>query len=163
MQPDRVYASETNPERLEMRCWLVPLMAAALLVGCVPRSVDSELLARSAQGGGRKSIGVISAIGQKLGVKKVGITVFGNEYTDVPIDSWQIDDHVSQKVSAILAKRYDARRIAMPKDVLAAYEKPAPLFGDSPPRLKEIMQRISATEKCDFYVIPIRLAQAGAS
>jgi hypothetical protein len=33
-------------------------------------------------------LGVIPAIGDQFVVQKVGLTIFGNEYTEVPIDAW---------------------------------------------------------------------------
>jgi len=39
-------------------------------------------------------IGVIPAIGDKFLLEHIGLTVFGNEFTDAPIESWGLDDLV---------------------------------------------------------------------
>src|SRR5450759_3084889 len=38
--------------------------------------------------GGRCDLGVIAAAGSPIGLKKIGITIFGNEYCEVPSDAW---------------------------------------------------------------------------
>jgi hypothetical protein len=96
-----------------MRCWLAILVAAVVISGCgPPGSVSGELLTGSLEpGAGRKSVGVISALGDRFALQKVGITVFGNDYTDIPIEAWKIDDLVAAKVGAHLSKRFEVRRI----------------------------------------------------
>jgi hypothetical protein len=46
-----------------------------------------------ATGNGPCDLGVIAAAGTPIGLKKIGITVFGNEYSEVPFDAWGIDGH----------------------------------------------------------------------
>src|SRR6266850_916818 len=45
-------------------------------------------------------IGVIPVIGDQFVVQKVGLMVFGNEHTEVPIGAWGLDDLVVARVRA---------------------------------------------------------------
>ena len=51
---------------------------------------------------GRCRLGVIPALGDQFVVQKVGLTVFGNERTEVPID-WGLNDLVVARVRAAAA------------------------------------------------------------
>ena len=141
-----------------MRCWLAVLVTAVIVSGCgPPGSVSGELLTGNLEpGAGRKSVGVISALGDKFALQKVGITVFGNDYADIPIEAWKIDDLVAAKVGAHLSKRFEVRRITYPKDTFTAYEKPGGLFRDHKAELRKIMQDITASQKCDLYVLVMK-------
>jgi hypothetical protein len=55
---------------------------------------------------GRYVVGIVSAFGDKFHVKKVGVTVFGNELKEFPIDSWGIDDGLGCEVGG--CRRLDA-------------------------------------------------------
>jgi hypothetical protein len=58
-----------------------------------------------------RKIGVVSAIGDKLYLRKIGLTVFGNEAEEMTIDSWRIDDLMVAKVRAALAGRFEVRPV----------------------------------------------------
>jgi hypothetical protein len=58
---------------------------------------------------GIRTIGIVSAIGDKFYLRKVGFTVFGNESQDFAIDSWGIDDIMTAKLRAALSPRFDVR------------------------------------------------------
>lgn len=105
------------------------------------------------KGAGLKTVGVISAIGGKFAVQKVGITAFGNELKEASIDSWGIDDLVAAKVNQLLSKRFVVRKIAYPKGAFASFENPAGLFRDREAELREIVRKIAASQKCDVYVV----------
>jgi hypothetical protein len=60
----------------------------------------------------RKCIGVVSQLGETFTVKKVGVVVFQNEESKVPIESWRIDDLVVAKIGGFLGKRAAVRRVA---------------------------------------------------
>jgi hypothetical protein len=134
---------------------LVPLV---LVGGCVgsalgPPSAEASKAIQSA-----RTVGVISAVGSKFALQKVGITVFGNELKEVPIGSWDLDDAVASRVSAVLRKRFTVKRIAVPQGAFAAYEKPAP-FSDSDAILQGIVRKLAGSANCDLYIV---IARAGA-
>lgn len=104
---------------------------------------------------GRQSIGIISAIGSKFAVQKVGTTVFSNEYNSVPVASWGIDDLVASKLAGLLGGNADVRRITYAKDAFASYEAPGGLFRDHNAELQEILRKLTATQKSDVYLVVI--------
>jgi hypothetical protein len=99
-------------------------------------------------------IGVIPAIGDQFVVQKVGLTIFGNEYTEVPIDAWSLDDLVVARVRAAVAPGTGIRRIAYAKEAFAPYDDPAPaLFRNSRDDLTAIVRQITASASCQRYVV----------
>jgi hypothetical protein len=90
-----------------------------------------------------RTVGVISAIGGKFALQKVGITVFGNELNEVPIGSWGLDDAVASRVSAVLSKRFTVKRI----------NAPAGLNWDSEAALQANVRKLAGSANCDLYVV----------
>jgi hypothetical protein len=86
-----------------------------------------------------KTVGVISAVGHKFALQKVGITVFGNELNEVAIGSWGLDDVAASKVSALLSKRYTVKRISVPQA--------------SADNIEAVLRQAGATQKCDLYIV----------
>src|SRR5437868_4141202 len=43
-------------------------------------------------------VGVMSTIGEGFGVKKIGITVFGNEFKEISADGWGLDELVLARI-----------------------------------------------------------------
>jgi hypothetical protein len=97
--------------------------------------------------------GVIPAIGDQFVVQKVGLTIFNNGYTEVPIEAWGLDDLVVARVRAAAAPGAGVRRIAYPKAAFAHYDHPAPaLFHSSNDDLTAIVRQIAANAGCERYV-----------
>lgn len=98
-------------------------------------------------------VGVISVVGDEFVVQRVGLTVFNNEYTEVPIDAWGLDDLVVARVRAALPGS-GVRRISYPKGTFAPYDHPAPaLFRNSRDDLTSIVRQITANAGCERYVV----------
>ena len=85
------------------------LLAVLLLCGCAPMMVALEKI------GTIRRAAVMSAVGDKFTVKTIGLTVFGNDERDFPIDSWGIDQFVVNKVQSVLAGRFEVRPVAYDK------------------------------------------------
>ena len=122
------------------------VVAALLLLvgGCagglgLPSPEASKVIA------GAKTVGVVSAIGHKFALQKVGITVLGNELNEVRTNSWGIDAAAVTKVSALLSTRYTVKRISLPPHELDE-------------KLEDAIRKMAATQKCDIYVV---IARAG--
>jgi hypothetical protein len=99
-------------------------------------------------------IGVIPVVGDEFVVQRVGLTVFGNEYTEVPIDAWGLDELVVARVRATLAPGTGERRIAYSKGTFAPYDHPASaLFRNSQGDLTAIVRQITANAGCERYVV----------
>jgi hypothetical protein len=103
-------------------------------------------------------IGVISAIGDQFAVQKIGLTIFGNEYSEVPIDAWALDELVVGRVRAAAAPGTAVRRIAYPKGAFTAFDKPPPqLFRNVGDELATLVQQIAANASCERYVVVTKL------
>jgi hypothetical protein len=100
-----------------------------------------------------KCVGVVSAIGDTLTLVKVGFTVFNNEESKVPIDSWRIDDLVFSKVSAVLGKRFNLKRVGVAKGAFAVIEEDHGPFYDSIEDVRSILRNITTATKCDQYIV----------
>jgi hypothetical protein len=118
------------------------LVALLLLVGGCAGGFGAPSVEASKTIAQARTVGVISAIGHKFALQKMGITVFGNELNEVPI-SWGIDDAVAGKVSTLLSGRYAVRRIS----------PPAGLDADN---AQDIVRKIAASQKHDLYVVVAR-------
>jgi hypothetical protein len=130
---------------------------AAIILFCllfVPAAVAQPAAPKKPDG--RKSVGVISALGHKFALQKVGITVFGNELKEVPIDSWAIDDLVVAKIAAVLGRQFDVRRIGYAKGAFNAFEAQGGLFRDREAELQDVVRKIAAAQKCDLYLVVTR-------
>jgi hypothetical protein len=104
---------------------------------------------------GRCDLGVIPAAGNKIGLQKVGITVFGNESSAVPFDAWGIDDLIVARVRAAAGAGTAVRRITVGKEGLYdLYEKRGKgLFNNPKENLTEAVRKIVANSYCARYII----------
>jgi hypothetical protein len=103
-------------------------------------------------------LGVMAAAGSPIGLKKVGITVFGNEYSEVPSDAWGIDDLIVARVRAAAGPRVAVRRIAYGKETLIElYEKPGKgLFNNPKENLTAVVRKVAANSNCTRYIVVTR-------
>lgn len=104
-------------------------------------------------------LGVIAAAGSPTGLNKIGLTVFGNEYSEAPSDIWGIDDLVFARVRAAAGPGIAVRRIAYAKDAFEPYNNPEKkLFGDARENLTTIIRRIAGNSGCARYLVVTRFA-----
>jgi hypothetical protein len=92
-----------------------------------------------------KRVAVISAIGDKFTMRKIGFTVFNNEERELPIDSWRIDDFVIGKVRSVLAGRYDVRPVA--------YDKAAFNTQNGSKGIADAVRALSPSPDIDAYIV----------
>lgn len=102
-----------------------------------PSSEASKTIAKA------RTVGVISAIGHKFALQKIGITVFGNELKEVPIDSWGIDNAVASKIAAQLSGRFTVKRIGYSG-------------GDLDASISDVIRKIAGSQKHDLYIVVTR-------
>jgi len=102
----------------------------------------------------RKCIGVISTVGKDFAVQKLGLTAFGNEFAELGIDAWHIDDLVVDSMGRLLKKRFETRRINVPNDALASLEgEKRKLFGEYEEKLRNLVRDLGRSVGCDYYVV----------
>jgi hypothetical protein len=83
---------------------------------------------------------------------KVGLTVFGNEETEIPIPTWGVDDLVVARVRAA-ASGLRVRKLSCAKGTFDPYYyPPGRLFGNSRNDLMNIVRQIAANSRCERYV-----------
>jgi hypothetical protein len=97
-------------------------------------------------------VGVISDIGDQFVVQTVGITVFGNERSEVPT-SWGLDDLVVSRVRAAAGPGVRVRRIAHAKDAFSQLEQPGSFFRDMKAELSNAVRQIASGSNCERYVL----------
>lgn len=97
-------------------------------------------------------IGVISAIGDQFEVHKLGLTVFGNDLAEAPIDSWGLDDIVVARVRAA-ATGTGVRKIAHAKGAFAPYYNPPTIFRNARDDLTAIVRQATANANCARYFV----------
>jgi hypothetical protein len=95
---------------------------------------------------------IIPALPDQFVVQKVGLMVFGNERTEVPID-WGLNDLVVARVRAA-APGTAVRRLAYAKEAFGPYyHPPVRLFRNSRDDLTAIVRQIAANANCERYVV----------
>jgi hypothetical protein len=103
-------------------------------------------------------LGVIPAVGDKFVVQKIGFTIFNNEFTEVPIDAWGLDEIVVARVRAAAGEGTAVRRLAYAKGTFTPYEHPGPaLFRIPQNELTAIVRQIAANTGCERYVAITKL------
>jgi hypothetical protein len=103
-------------------------------------------------------IGVIPAIGDKFVLEHIGLTVFGNEFTDAPVESWGLDELVVARVRAAAAGQ-SVKRIAYAKGAFDPYyHPPRELFRDASHDLVNVIRQIAAKSNCERYLVVTRFA-----
>jgi hypothetical protein len=99
-------------------------------------------------------IGVIPALGDIFMVKKIGITVFGNEQSEVPV-SWGLDELIVARVRA--AAGSGVRRLPYAKGAFEPYYNPQiKLFRDPRADLAKIVRQIAGSSNCERYLVVTR-------
>jgi hypothetical protein len=102
-------------------------------------------------------LGVIAALEDKFSVQKIGITVFGNEETQVPVD-WGFNDIVAERVRAA-AGGAGVRKIAYPKGAFEPYyERSEALFRIPSDKLTPIVRQVAGSTGCERYLVVTTLS-----
>jgi hypothetical protein len=123
----------------------------AFFLACAMSLPAAAQSTTSGASGSAGCVGVLSHIGDRFLVKKVGITVFQNEESEVPIDTWHVDDLVAGKVSAFFGKRLAVRRIKPSPEALAAFDAPKP-SRDGDVDVNALIRTAARPATCNRYV-----------
>jgi hypothetical protein len=102
-------------------------------------------------------IGVIPHLRDRFAVQTIGLTMFGNDLKEVPIESWGLDDLVVARVRAAAGTRIAVRRIAYTANAFEPYDNPPNrLFRNASKDLKDVVQAIAGAGGCERYVVVIK-------
>jgi hypothetical protein len=127
--------------------WLGLLLLLGACAGITPGVVEKL--------DGIRQIGIISAFGDKFYLRKVGVTVFGNDSNEFPVAAWGIDDLVVTKVRTMLGQRVDVRPVTYQRS--AFYESNAGGIGGA-------VRAAAPTGGVDAYVVITRgVSKLGAT
>src|SRR5258706_8771525 len=119
------------------------------------QNLPKQGAAKQAPVQGGNCVGVVSQLGEKLTVKKIGYTVFGNEDNEVPVESWRVDDLVIAKISGALGNRAAVKRISYHKEAFASLET-LKLFRDSEAEVGQGVRTLVAGTRCARYLLVTR-------
>jgi hypothetical protein len=105
---------------------------------------------------GRCQVGVIVATEDAFSVQKVGLTVFGNEFTEITT-KWGRDDFIFNRVKAA-AGATQVRRIPYPKGAFDIFYHPQQrtLFRDTKGELMALIKQIAGNTSCERYLVIAR-------
>lgn len=86
-------------------------LSMALCAIALPARADNEAVITNI-----KTIGIVSALGDKLNHIYVGSTAFTNEQASSDVSDWKLDDIVFAEFKAALGARYDVRAMTYNKE-----------------------------------------------
>jgi hypothetical protein len=115
------------------------LLVSVFLGACAPMTVAPI------QSQAIKRVAVISAVGDTFTVKKIGITVFGNEQKEFPIEPWGVDEFVVNKLRGVLSARFDVRPMA--------YQRSAFNAGSGTQAIADVVRVQSRSQDIDAYIV----------
>ena len=102
-------------------------------------------------------IGVIPHLRDRFAMQTIGLTAFGNDLKEVPIESWGLDDLAAARVRAAAGTRDAVRRIAYPANAFEPFDNPpSRLFRNAEKDLKGVVQTIAGAGGCERYVVVIK-------
>lgn len=108
---------------------------------------------------GRRTIGVISTIGETFTLQKIGLMVTGNDTKQFGIEAWAIDDLVVGKVASLVSKRFAVQKIGGTSGAFADLEQAGfNPFRDLNAEFQSRVRKIGARQTCDFYVVITKAA-----
>jgi hypothetical protein len=99
-------------------------------------------------------IGIVSAIGDKLYLRKIGLTVFGNGAEEMATDSWHLDDLMVAKVRAALSGRFDARPVSYQRTAFSALAEGNEVFPRE--RRPELVRTGVSPQGLDGYLVILK-------
>jgi hypothetical protein len=154
----------------------MPRLGALLLVFCLAHSAQAQSVqppaAAKAKPAARKltspkattgtptasgpCIGVFSLLADHFEVKKIGITVFGNEFKEITVDNWGLDDLVVDHIRAAVGPGMAVRRIAYARGAFDGYVPGIGMFQNLDTKAPAIVRQAAAQTQCERYVVVTR-------
>jgi hypothetical protein len=103
-------------------------------------------------------IGVFPLLSDQFGVRKIGMTVFGNDFKSIKVDNWGLDDLVVERLRAAVAPGIAVRRIAYDKALFEGYVPGIGMFQNLDSKAPAIVRQAAARTSCERYVVVTRAA-----
>lgn len=116
-------------------------LLALLLAGCAIATVERSQIENV------RRVAILSAIGDRFTVKKVGMTVFNNDERNFPIDAWGVDDAVVRTVAGVVGRRFEVRPVAYQRSAFFVADNSGPTVADA------VRKNIAAQDIDAFIVV----------
>ncbi len=101
----------------------------------------------------RKTIGLISELGDTMSIQQIGIMVFGNAKISVPIENWGIDALVYAKASSMVKARFNVIPVNLSKEGRSAVAAaPGSLFGDRAAYICNVLKKETQGRAFTYYL-----------
>ena len=130
--------------------WLGPAFAALLaLSGCASIEGANRLQ-------GIKTVGIISAIGDKFTFTSSGLTGFDNAPRSVSIEAWGIDEQVVARAIPVLSQRFQVQPVTFQRELFFAPERVSSIPGVDLVRedpVKELVRSHVSPQGLDAYIV----------
>ena len=84
--------------------------------------------------------------------------MFGNEFKQITVDNWGLDDLVVERVRAAMGPGMAVRRIAHAKAVFEGYVPGIGMFQNLDTKAPAIVRQAAARTQCERYVVVTRAA-----
>lgn len=132
--------------------WLALLLIASTpsVAQAAPRAIAPATLARI------HTISVVSAIGDRATIKRIGVTAFGNQESQLPIEEWGLDALAEHCAMDALGARFSVTSVAADRAAFTPVMRHGGLVGfGAGPDVAGIVRRLPATG-VDAYLILVK-------
>ena len=130
--------------------WLGSALAALLVLsGCASIEGTSRLQ-------GIKTIGIVSAIGDKFTFTASGLTGLDDTPRSFSIEGWGIDEQIVARATSVLGEHFQVQTLTYPRELLSAPERISPIPGADLVRedpFKELVRSHVVPQGLDAYVV----------
>lgn len=131
-------------------------MVLALVAGALPAGATSgkpKAAQATAASAGKKTVCVVSDVAHEFQLQKIGLTVFGNEASTVPVPQWKLDQAIFDKTKAILSASFNLKHIPTKIETYAPLRTEGGFLRDRDGERVALIQKLTASSGCDFILL----------
>jgi hypothetical protein len=131
------------------RIGALALLAVLAFSGCASIQGTSRLQ-------GIKTIGIISAVGDKFTFTQSGLTGFDNTPRSFSVETWGLDEQIVARATAVLGQHFQVQTVTYQRELFSAPERVSSIPGADLVRedpLKELVRSHVAPQGLDAYVV----------
>jgi hypothetical protein len=132
--------------------------AAAKAKSAARKPAPPKAVAEQSTPSGPCGIGVFPLLFDQFGVRKIGLTVFGNEFKQITVDNWGLDDLAVERVRAAAGPGVAVRRIPFAKALFEGYVPGIGMFQNLNSKAPDIVRQAAGQTQCERYVVVTRAA-----
>jgi hypothetical protein len=131
---------------------------AAKAKPAVKKPASPKAVAEQPAASGPCGIGVFPLIGDQFGVRKIGLTVFGNDFKEIIVNNWGLDDLVVDRVRAAVGPGIAVRKMAFEKAAFRGYVPGIGIFQNLDSKAPDIVRQAAGQTRCERYIVVTRAA-----